>query len=161
MHYPGVNGFLGTRASLMMDLVFLAMLAVLPVLGWSIYQVKYRRRFGLHKTVQLTLGAVLLIAVAAFEIDVRFISGWEERARPSPYYDSWVYPSLYVHLVFSVSTAPLWMFVIVQALRKIPNPPGPSVYSQRHMLWGKLAALDMLLTSVTGWVFYWLAFGAK
>ena len=160
MPYPGVNGFLGTRASLMMDLVFLAMFAVLPVLAWSIYQVKYRRRFALHKAVQLTLGAVLLVAVAAFEIDVRFISGWEERARPSPFYASWVYPSLYVHLVFSVSTAPLWIFVIVQALRKIPNPPGPSAYSRRHVFWGKLAALDMLLTSLTGWVFYWFAFGA-
>ena len=55
----------------MLDLVFLAMFAVLPVLGWSIAQVKYHRRYLLHKRVQLTLGAVLLVTVSAFEIDMR------------------------------------------------------------------------------------------
>ena len=40
--YPGIDGFLGTRASLMLDVVFLAMFAVLPVMGWSIWKVRRR-----------------------------------------------------------------------------------------------------------------------
>ena len=161
MLYPGINGFLGTRASFMMDFVCLAMVGVLTVLGWSVYQVKFRRRYQLHKTVQLVLATVLVAAVAAFEIDVRFISGWQERAKESPYFETWVYPSLYVHLVFSITTPPLWIFVIVQALRKIPSPPGPSDYSRRHIVWAKLASVDLLLTTITGWIFYALAFAAK
>ena len=34
--FHGINGFLGTRASIMLDVVFLAMFLVLPVLAWSI-----------------------------------------------------------------------------------------------------------------------------
>ena len=34
------TGFLGTRGSLMLDVVFLAMFAVLPLLALSIYLVK-------------------------------------------------------------------------------------------------------------------------
>ena len=77
--FPGAEGFLGSRASLMLDVVFVAMLAVIPVMGWSIYQVRRRRRFALHKQVQLALAALLLVAVLAFEIDMR-LYGWEERA---------------------------------------------------------------------------------
>ena len=59
MDYPGFDGFLGTRASFMLDFVFLAMFAVIPIMGWSIYQVKFRRRYQLHKWVQVALGIVL------------------------------------------------------------------------------------------------------
>ena len=47
--YGGINGFLGTRASLMLDVVFLAMFVVVPVLAGSVYLVyvleilKFRR----------------------------------------------------------------------------------------------------------------------
>jgi hypothetical protein len=77
--YPGFDGFLGTRASLTLDILAIAMLVVVVVLAWSIYQVKYRRRYRLHKWVQVGLGIVLLAAVALFEIDAR-LHGWEERA---------------------------------------------------------------------------------
>lgn len=160
MPYPGINGFLGTRASIMLDVVFTAMFLVLPVMAWSIAQVKYKQRYLLHKRVQLALAAVLLVAVAAFEVDMSWISGWEDRAKPSPYFEQGVFASLYVHLFFAVTTAVLWPFVVVQALRKIPNPPGPCDYSAKHMFWGKLAAIDMTCTAITGWVFYYLAFVA-
>ena len=159
--FPGVNGFLGSRASVTVDVVFLAMFLVVPVLGWSVWQVKFRRNFMLHKRIQLTLAAVLLAAVAAFEFDMRFISGWRERAEPSAYWASGVVQtSLYVHLLFSISTFCLWLYVVVGALRNIPNPPGPSAYSPRHIFWARLAAIDMVMTAITGWIFYWLAFVA-
>ena len=85
MNYPGINGFLGTRASLMLDLVSLAMAAILPVLGFSVWLVKFRRLYALHKRIQLTLASILLVAVVAFESDMR-INGWKERASESPYF---------------------------------------------------------------------------
>ena len=155
----GINGFLGTRASLMLDVVFLAMFAVLPAMGWSIYLVKYRRNYLLHKQLQLILGTVLLVAVAAFEVDMQFLTNWRLRAEPSPYYQSGlVIVCLWIHLFFAVPTAVLWIFVIVQALRKIPSPPQPCAYSPQHIRWAKLAALEITMTAVTGWIFYWLAF---
>jgi uncharacterized membrane protein YozB (DUF420 family) len=159
MDYPGIDGFLGTRASLMLDLVLLAMLVVIPLLAWSIYLVRYRRSFRLHKRVQLVLAAVLAVAVTAFEIDMRMY-GWTHRAAgpEGGAVPRHVYTALGVHLVFAISTTVLWVFVVVQALRRIPNPPGPCPYSRRHKLWGWIAAVDMLGTAVTGWIFYVLAF---
>jgi uncharacterized membrane protein YozB (DUF420 family) len=159
-----IDGFLGTRASLMLDFVFLAMFAVIPVLGYSIWLVKCRRKYVLHKRLQLLLGVVLLLAVTTFEVDVRVAEyngrPWTMRATVAPATEpaAIVFYTLYVHLFFAVTTAVLWVFVIVQALRRFPNPPTPAAYSFRHMRWARLAALDMFLTALTGWIFYWLAF---
>ena len=153
-----IDGFLGTRASFMLDFVFLAMFAVIPIMGWSIYQVKFNLRYQLHKTVQLILAAVLLVAVTLFEIDIR-IYGWEHRAAPETGKPSGaIWTTLYIHLFFAITTTALWIFVVVQALRKIPKPPGPCEYSDRHLFWGKLAAIDMFMTALTGWIFYLIAF---
>jgi putative membrane protein len=158
--YPGINGFLGSRASIMLDVVFLAMFLVLPLMGFGIGLARFRHQYVWHKRVQLTLATVLLAAVAAFEIDMQFVSGWRERAEPSSYWPVGVKTSLYVHLVFSISTFFLWLYVVVGALRNIPKPPQPSPYSRRHKFWARIAAIDLVLTAITGWTFYWLAFVA-
>ncbi|MGD9649122.1 MAG: DUF420 domain-containing protein, partial [Pirellulales bacterium] len=72
-----------------------------------------------------------------------------------------VFPVLYVHLVFSVSTAVLWIVVTVRALRNFPTPPQPGRHSDAHVRWGRLAMWDMVATVVTGWIFYYLAFVAS
>jgi putative membrane protein len=84
--FSGFSGFLGTRGSLMLDIVVVAMAVILPVLAYSIYLVRVRRRYELHKRIQLVLAVVLLVTVVLFEADVR-INGWRDRAEPSPYYD--------------------------------------------------------------------------
>lgn len=161
-----IDGFLpGSRASLMVDTVTVAMALVLAVMAWSIGQVRTRRRYLLHKRVQLGLGSVLAVAVTLFEIDIQFLSPWRTQALDSPYYSevaarglvNW---SLYVHLVFAVSTAVLWVFVVLAALRKFPNPPAPGPYSRTHIFWARIAAFDLTLTTITGWVFYYFAFVA-
>jgi putative membrane protein len=160
----GIDGFLGTRATFMLDVVALAMVAVLPLLGLSVALVKYRRNYALHKRIQLTLGSVLLVIVMLFEIDMR-VNGWRDRAAASPYAGQegstdWVFVALGIHLCFAVTTALLWAIVIIRALRHFPKPPAPNAHSPWHRRYGKLAALDMLGTAVTGWIFYWLAFVA-
>jgi putative membrane protein len=161
----GLDGFLGTRASLMLDVVFLAMFAVVPVLALSIRQVKSRLNYQLHRTIQLALGLVLLVAVTAFEVDMRFFTDWEARAVGSPYYqpEGWspVWISLAIHLLFAIPTLLIWVAVILLALRRFPKPPVPSDHSNTHRRLGWLATIGMTLTSATGWVFYWLAFVAS
>jgi len=153
--YRGIQGFLGGRASLMLDVVFLAMFVVVPVLMASVYFVKYRRWYQLHKTLQLIMASVLLAAVLLFEIDMR-VNGWEQRADPSPYFDpahKWNCPagiSLIVHLSFAVPTLLLWIYVVVEALRKFSRPPLPGPHSRSHARWGMIAAGGMMMTAVTG-----------
>ncbi|MBX7165597.1 MAG: DUF420 domain-containing protein [Pirellulales bacterium] len=161
--FSGIDGFLGTRGSLMLDLVVIAMLLVLPVMLISIALVKYRRQYAIHKVLQLTLAVALLAAVAMFEVDIR-VHGWRDRAEASPYSSaSGTSPldlALWVHLCFAVSAAVLWVAVTVRALRQFPSPIAPSAHSASHMFWARLAAFAMFMTAVTGWVFYWMAFVA-
>ncbi len=157
--FPGIDGFLGTRASLMLDFLVCGMLGVIIVLAWSVYQVKIRRRYVLHKWTQLTLGAIVLVVVVLFEIDIR-LHGWEMRAsgiEGGRAADA-VWYALYVHLVFAVSTLILWPVTIFLALRNFPNPPRPSEHSRVHIPLARTAAVDMVMTTITGWIFYWLAF---
>ncbi len=148
----------------MLDVVALAMAVVLPALAASVCLVRYGHRYALHKRMQITLASVLLVTVALFEADMR-INGWRERAAASPYIGGngsadWVAMSLAIHLCFAVSTALLWIVVITRAWRLFPSPPEPAAHSRWHRRFGMLAAIDMALTAVTGWIFYWLAFVA-
>lgn len=166
MDFPGIDGFLGTRASLMLDVVFTAMFAVIPVMGASIALARYRHEWQWHKRIQLTLAIVLAIAVLAFEVDMRLLTDWQLRAEPSPYFsmsEKWSSPvgiALLIHLCFAVPTAFIWIYVVSGALRHFPKPPTPGHYSARHKLWGRIAAVEMTMTALTGWVFYYLAFVA-
>ncbi len=164
--FPGIDGFLGTRASFGLDLVAVVLVGLIPTLAYSIWVIRKKRDFGLHKRLQLGLSITLLTAITIFEIDLRFLSGWEERAQPSPYFDGpdggrgWVGIVLYTHLVFAISTTLLWLFVVPRALRRFPRPPGPNEHSPSHIFWARLAAFDMFVTGITGWTFYWIAFVA-
>ncbi len=160
----GADGFLGTRASLMLDVVALAMLVVVPALAFSVYLVMFRRQYTWHKRIQLVLGMALLVTVVAFEADMR-IGGWRHRAEPSPYSGAqgatdWVSIALGIHLCFAITAALLWIVVIARALGNFPKTAMPSAHSPWHRRFGTAAAIDMVCTAVTGWVFYYLAFVA-
>ncbi len=147
----------------MLDLVFLAMFAVVPALGFSIYLVK-QGKYLAHKRLQLVLGSVLFVAVVAFEVDMR-INGWQHLAEASPYWTATgsnpVWITLAVHLCFAIPTFVLWIVVITLALRKFPSPPVPNAHSYLHKKLGWLAAGGMTMTAVTGWIFYYVAFVAS
>ncbi len=159
MEYPGWNGFLGTRASFMLDAVCVGMVVVMLVLSWSIRQVRVHRNFQLHKRVQLGLAALLAVVLTAFEVDIR-LNGWQVRSAgefgtsPAPA----VFTALWIHLFFALTTVVLWIVVTVRALRNFANPPLRNEHSRFHRRFGWLAAIDMLLTTITGWVFYVMAF---
>ena len=153
------NGFLPTRGSWMLDFVAVAMLAVSFLLVLSIYLVKYKRMPAWHRTIQITTAIVLMVALVAFEIDVRFFSNWRDLAADSPFYESgtvgW---ALMVHLIFAVPTPFVWAFVIFTALKKFKSGFQHEMYNRLHRITGWLAAIMMFMTSVTGWIFYYLAF---
>jgi len=157
--YPGIDGILGTRAPLILDVLCIAMLAVVIVLAWSIYQVKVRRRYSLHKWTQITLAAILLTTVILFENDIR-LHGWEDRAagQIGGHAPAAAFEALYVHLIFAVTTVILWPVTIALALRNFPNPPLPGPHSRVHVPLARTAAIDMVLTAITGWIFYYVAF---
>src|SRR5271155_4156549 len=132
--YDGVSGFLPGRASLMLDVVVVAMFFVLLALGFSVYSVKYRQKYQFHKLIQVGLASALLVVLLLFEIDVHFIDKWMVRADASPYFDAAtrsgpVVYALAVHLVFAVTTFFFWLVIILRALGRFPSPPQPNEHS--------------------------------
>ena len=153
-----LDGFIPfSRASFSLDLVSIAMWLVVPTLLFSIYTVKYRRNYALHKTLQISIVIALLVAIIIFEIDMR-IFGWKQYAEPSIYFDTILFPVFYTHLSISISTTILWTVTIIAALRKFPKPPSPNQHAKLHRVLGKLSALGMCLTAISGWIFYVIAF---
>ena len=162
--FPGIDGFLGSRASFGMDLVLVGLIALLPVLASSIHLVRNQRAYAAHKRLQIFIAGALLAAIVVFEIDVRLISDWKTRAAAggqNPWWPAGVLTALGIHLVFAVSTLVLWVWVLWEAFLRFPSPPTPGSHGPRHRLMARLAAIDLVLTAVTGSIFYWLAFVAS
>lgn len=155
----GVFAGFGSRASLGMDVVLVGLVALLPILAWSIAAVR-RGHYTLHKRLQLVIVVALTVAILVFEIDIRLLSDWKERARPSGFWPVGVFAALAIHLVFAISTFVLWVWVMWEALARFPNPPATGSHGPRHRFMARLAAIDLVSTALTGGIFYWLAFVA-
>ncbi len=161
------DGFLGYRTSFMLDFVVVALVLIVPVLLYSLYAVKIRQQYKLHRNLQLLLGIVLLVAVALFEYDLQFVQkGWQnvvaKRAIPLTADQlGFVRKILRIHLIFAISTPLLWITTITLALRRMPNPPQPCAHSKLHKRLGWFSTIDIVMTSVTGLIFYYFAFIAK
>lgn len=160
-----IEGFLPfSRATIMFDVVAVALVAFLPALAVSILLAK-RGRYLLHKRLQLTLGIVLLITVVLFEIDVQatklFVEGgWRTLTVESPYHGAPIDRLLRFHLVFATTTAVLWIVTVWQALANFPHPPVPGAYGKNHKVLAWCSTVGMILTCTTGWTFYYMAFVA-
>lgn len=160
------DGFLGYRTSFMLDFVVVALILIVPILVYSLYVVKVQHKYVLHRNLQLLLGIILLVAVGLFEIDLQLVQGgWAKvvSKRPTPLTAeqlNFVQTVLRVHLIFAISTPFLWAATIVLAMRRMPSPPGPSAHSRLHKSLGWISTIDIVLTSVTGLIFYYFAFVA-
>ena len=157
------NGFLGYQTSFMLDAVVVALVLVVPVLIYSLYQVKVRKNYTLHRNLQVVLALTLLSAVLAFEVDLHLVQGgWENVVRKAGDLSSEKLAAirrvLRIHLVFAGSTPLFWAATIILALRSIPSPPGPSSHSRLHKTLGWMSTIDLVLTSITGLIFYYTAF---
>ena len=143
-----------------------ALALIVPILAYSIYSVKFQRQFVRHRNLQLLLGAVLFVAVAAFEVDLRLQGrGWQaivNKGEPklSGEQLAFVAKLLYIHLVFAISTPIFWFVTIALAWKRFPKLPRPGLHSSLHKTLGWLLTIDITLTSVTGLVFYYFAFVA-
>ena len=143
------KGFLGTRADLLMDVVILALIAVVPIVLYN-WNLARRARYTRHKTLQVGLALLLAGVVGLFEINLRMQGGIFAATRDSGYAGT---PTLnfwiYLHTFFAVTTLLVWAVLIVASLRRFPSPPEPGPFSHTHKRWGRLGMVWMLVTGVT------------
>ncbi|MEZ6064495.1 MAG: hypothetical protein R3B90_02035 [Planctomycetaceae bacterium] len=124
------HGFLGYDTTFMLDFVVCALVAIVPVLIYSLFLVKVRRNYVAHRNLQTLLGIVLLVAVLLFELDVQWMhDGWEnivnKPGQPprlvGEQFDA-VRRVLWIHLVFAISTPFLWGATLWLGWRRFANP---------------------------------------
>jgi putative membrane protein len=160
------TGFLGYPTTFMLDFVVVALILIVPLLLLSLWKVKVGRQYRFHRKLQLLLGIILLVAVAAFEIDVQLAhGGWEnivaqQNLTPEALAAkiAVVRPWLLVHLIFAVSTPILWIATIALALKHFGKNPAPGLHSRLHRILGWASTIDITMTSLTGLAFYYVAF---
>lgn len=143
------QGFLGTRADLLMDIVIVALVAVVPIVLYN-WQLARTRRWGRHKAMQITLAVLLGLVVALFEYNLRLQGGIFEATRASSYagtptLDFWIW----FHTFFAITTLFIWAGLIVASLRRFPVPPAPGPFSATHRRWGRIGMVWMLVTGLT------------
>ena len=127
----------------------------------SVYTVRVKKKAGLHRTVQIGTALVLLLAILAFEIDMRFVTDWRELAKASPFYESGAVDcTMWIHLMFAVPTPFVWAGVIIWSWRKFKTGYQQGSFNRTHRILGWLATILMMMTALTGWVFYYMAFVA-
>lgn len=143
----------------MIELVFIVMFLVLPVLSYSVWGAARKKKINLHKNLQKVISVALLIAIILFEVDLR-MHDWRQFAKQSPYYETILFPFLYFHLFFAVSTCITWIWTLYLGVFKYGKMP-QELYRQKHKLFGLLAVVGMFFTTFSGWIFYYLAFYAK
>jgi len=157
------DGFLGYPTSPMLDVVVLALVAVVPLLIFNIASVAVWKNYRLHKRLQLLLTALLFLAVGLFEIDMRLQGGiagiLAKRPRPLTSEELASFMGLLrIHLGFAISTVVVWGLTVWLAWRRTPNPPQPSQHGRLHRTLGWLSALDLTATAVTGLLVYYRGF---
>jgi uncharacterized membrane protein YozB (DUF420 family) len=148
----------GSRAPFVFDVVVLAMPMVLIAIAISIFVVRHYQNYILHRKIQTVNTVLLGVVIIWFEFDVR-TNGWQEAAKVSPHYDGIMFPALYIHIACALATLVTWSWQMWSAWRKFATDRISNVDDRRNHRWvGKAAATLMGLTTLTGWIFYMLAF---
>ena len=147
-----IEGILGTRADLIIDIVMIVS-ALLPFLLFWIILFAKREQYDLHKWSQIVLFTIVNLLVIALETDIRF-GGMAEVIEQSKYYGSQTLTIVFlVHLLFAISSTLLWLWLIIVSVKRYPVH-----FRFPHKKYGILVYIDILLTVITGWILYAMVF---
>ena len=141
-----------------MDIVLLSFLVILPALLIS-WRYARRGRYSQHRAVQLTLAAVLAVAVALFELDLTLSGGIFELTQHSAFAGTFALNSLiYGHTLVAIGATLVWVPLVFLSIRKFPKPPVPGEFSATHRFWGRTGMLLMIVTGLSAIPLYYMGF---
>lgn len=155
----GTSGLLGSRATGATDVAYLLLLAIIPLFVWSLETLLVRRNYLLHKRIQLALTPPFFIASGILACDF-LLGDWRSRAVKAA--GEAIAPvtlmTLAIHVAFLATSCLIWFVLLIAAIRRIPNPPGPCEFGPTYLFWIVLLGLQTFLAMLTGWEFYMLAY---
>jgi putative membrane protein len=104
-----------------------------------------------HKAFQILASILLLPSLLVFEFHVRS-QDWRHLAGDSPFFDTYLYPLLMLHLLFAVPCVLFWLLSLYAAVFSV------KVGGVSHKALGRLTMLAFIATYMSGLLFYRLAF---
>ena len=149
----------GGRCDILMDIVVIFMVIILPMLWYSVQEVKYKKAYKKHRKIQLYMFIILFFVVLLFEYDMKQNGGIFEMVKGSSYEGTFFLNfMIYLHTFLSITTSLIWLVLIVVSLLKFGKNPQPNTFSKRHKFWGRIGMWDMALTCITGLILYIFGF---
>lgn len=148
-------GFLGTRASLLVDVTVLYFVVV-PFLVY--YAVRQAAAGGYDRHRKTQAGLLLLMVVAVLALEVAIRRGATAAISESAFAGTpWLNGLFAVHLGFSIPTFFIWAALGVRSWRGYARDL-PGEFGPRHVWWGRVVFAGICVTSVTGAAVYVLGF---
>ena len=141
------TGFLGTVAPLYMDIITLYF-GVLPFLMGAAIYMAVKKRYKLHKKMNLTIYAITLLVVVFFEVGVRLSGGFAYFMQESNAEYAFLFTFLLFHILVAFVSVVAYSLLIYKTVTKLQN----------HRKFGILVYLGMTITSITGVMIYYFLF---
>ncbi|CAA6798794.1 MAG: Unknown protein [uncultured Sulfurovum sp.] len=151
------SGFLGTRASLFIDII-VSFLVMLPLLsGISIF-LAIRKHLKLHQVTQLLLFLLTLAFLGIFAYIVHYREAFDLLLQESSVDRATILVLLVVHAFIASVTLVFWFFVLIYALSDRRRRALPGLYSESHKKAGKCVFTAIALTASSSVSIYWVLF---
>ena len=150
------NGFLGTRADLLIDSVIVLTTIIPFVMYYSIRQAR-KGRYQTHRNFQVRLLVIMIISVIFLELNIRFGATVDAIAESS-FADTTIIKTVFiVHLFIALPTFLSWIALSFISWRGFQKRL-PGAFSNKHKLIGRMIFIGLCLTSFTGLMLYIMGF---
>ena len=152
------QGFLGTRADMLMDVILLAVVLVPFALLFSFRKVRGGNH-SYHKRMQATLFWIVLTAVVLFETNIRLSGGSGALIKESAWVAGLPFKVLlYTHILVAVLTFSTWGVVLYISGKKRKKQALPGSFTPSHKTIGKAIFGGSIFTAISGVVIYTFGF---
>lgn len=151
------QGFLGTRADLLTDLITVGYGVIPLVLYLSALRAR-RGEYRLHRAVQTSCLAALTVILVLFEVNIRLRGGSQALFASSSFAATPLLRTiLLVHLAIAVSTYLAWVGLTVVSWRRFASSL-PGTFSGVHRTVGRWVIGGNVATAITGVLLYVVGF---
>jgi putative membrane protein len=147
------QGFLGTRADLLTDVITVGYGVIPLVLYLSALRAR-RGEYRLHRAVQCACLAALTVILVLFEVNIRLRGGSQALFVSSSFAETpLLRATLLVHLAIAVSTYLAWVGLTVVSWRRFERSL-PGAFGATHRIIGKGVIAGNVATAITGvWLY--------
>lgn len=152
-----IEGFLGTKALLFMDVVTIYF-ALLPFL--LAFSIKYaiNKEFKKHFISQSFILATTLIIVLIFEVGVRLTGGFLEYAKTSSISYDFLVLFLIIHIIIAILAVAGWLYLFINSYKQYKNNGFESFNQSNHKKIAKAIFISITLSSIMGICIYLFLF---